>query len=398
MFFKNKNWQEKWMLRFRIRMFLKVIVSAFFICSFSYFILETLDDDTQSQQETHGSYFSKIEDIQTSFYSENNQTPLALPEQSVSILPNEFDADLAAQKMLGEAADVATINDIELDKIEETYEEELPEDIFEDVLEKTDEEIIKEQGEDYHIYHNHKKAKNVMPSRRPYYFGERPVIAIVIDDMGVSPKRTKDIISLPAPISASFLTYVNHLDSQVKAAQEAGHEIMIHVPMQAKTNKDAAPDVLKIDMPKDEVQKRLEIMIQKFPNVKGINNHMGSLFTENSKSLGAVMEVLRKHNLFFLDSKTSPKSVGRKQAEEYGVVYTHRHVFLDNKNDVSYILNQLKQAEKIAERNGYAVAIGHPKSGTYQALKQWIPEVKSRGIELIPMSKVAAVLGVPQQN
>lgn len=85
-----------------------------------------------------------------------------------------------------------------------------------------------------------------------------------------------------------------------------------------------------------------------------------------------VMDILREKGLFFLDSKTSAKSVGKTVAEKYKVPYAHRHVFLDNENDFDYIMRQLEASERLARRNGYAVAIGHPKSQTYKALKKWL--------------------------
>lgn len=133
-------------------------------------------------------------------------------------------------------------------------------------------------------------------------------------------------------------------------------------------------------------------MLQKFKNVRGINNHMGSQFTEDKRRMNYVMDVLRDNNLFFLDSKTSAQSVGRSVAREKRVAYAHRHVFLDNENRIDYVNKQLRLAENIARRNGYAVAIGHPKSATYQALKEWLPRLPERKIKLVHMSEIVKVL------
>lgn len=421
MFFKKKDWKERSVFRNRIRMLLKSILWIFLAFSFTYFFLETiqnvrpqsplpesvssivsLDNVAVAGEPAAGVVKTDpklLQDITSVIYSDDTNVSVIRPEYlNVPLAEKAMNYQSPAEIPVENAP--ATINDMEMDKIEDTYEEELPEDIFEeelDDLSSDDEQILKENGKGYHIYHGHRSIREmgVIPPHKPWFFDNKPVIAIVIDDMGVSPRRSKDIISLNAPVTTAFLTYAGHLPQQVEAARKAGHEIMIHVPMQAKTNKDAAPDVLTVAMSPDEVKSRLEEMLAKFKDIKGINNHMGSLFTENSQSLGAVMEVLHRRNLFFLDSKTSAQSVGRQEARKFNVVYVHRHVFLDNENNVEYITKQLGLAEGIARRNGYAVAIGHPKSGTYEALKAWIPTLEEKGIKLVPMSKIAKVVGVP---
>jgi len=270
------------------------------------------------------------------------------------------------------------------------YEEELPTDVIDD-----DEPLSPEQLADgYHVFTEHKDVKslNIIPAYKPAYFGEMPVIAVVIDDMGISRKRTADIISLQAPLTASFLTYGQGLDEQVKNAKEAGLEIMVHTPMEPHSKADLAPDTLTTQMNLEEIKNGLNIMLDKFHDVKGINNHMGSKLTEDFERMNAVMEVLNERDLFFLDSKTTAFSAAKKAARQNHVSYATRHVFLDNENKVDYILKQLSVAERIARRNGYAVAIGHPKTGTYQALKQWIETLPDKKLKLVHLSNIVKEL------
>lgn len=284
-------------------------------------------------------------------------------------------------------------SDLPQEELDKLYEEKLPDNVIVEDWEEP--ELTPEQiAEGYHVYQRHTDVKklNIIPKYKPAYFGEEPVIAVVIDDMGIAKKRTADIISLQAPLTASFLTYGADLDNQVKAAKKAGMEIMLHAPMEPYSKADVAPDVLTTKMNKKDVRLGLEKMLSKFSDIKGINNHMGSKFTEDKERMQVVMEVLKEKDLFFLDSKTTSHSVGKELAQKNGVSYATRHVFIDNKNQVDYILNQLKIAEKIAKRNGYAVAIGHPKSGTYEALKQWLPSLKEKKIKILHMSDIVKVL------
>ena len=267
---------------------------------------------------------------------------------------------------------IAKIPLLESDLIENLYEEELPDDV---------------------LISTHKSFhKTFIPSKKPPYFGEMPVIAIVIDDMGISQQRTADIAKIHAPITASFLTYARNLEQQISNSKNAGHEIIMHSPMEAKANEDVAPDVLTTKMNKAEIQSALRQMLTKFKDIKGGNNHMGSKLTEDKNKMLAIMEVLKENKMFFLDSKTSAKSRAEEAAEETGIAYAHRHVFIDNNNDKQYILNQLAKAENVANKNGYAIAIGHPKTQTYAALLEWIPALEKKKIKIVPLSQIVATL------
>ena len=225
-----------------------------------------------------------------------------------------------------------------------------------------------------------------------------PLVAVVIDDMGINQSRTKDIISLQAPLTSSFLTYGKNLAQLAADAKKAGHEIMIHVPMEPKVKANLAPDTLLTEMNTQTVEDIFENMLIKFNeiSVRGINNHMGSKFTEDKEKLGIVMNILKQRKMFFLDSKTTASSKGRELAMEDGVDYAARDVFLDNENDYNYIMKQLALTENIARKKGFAVAICHPKSQTYLALKDWLKTLGSKNIRLVHVSEIVQAVNVEQ--
>ncbi len=261
--------------------------------------------------------------------------------------------------------------------------------------EKT-EENIKSASKELTVSKNTLK-KN---SNGPSISGGPVMVAVVIDDMGVSVPHTRDILSLERPITASFLTYGAANRKQVLEAKDKGFEVMLHVPMMPHVKADLAPITLSPDMSESEIRNDLAQMLDRYKGLgmKGINNHMGSLFTEDAKSLGYVMQELKARNLFFLDSKTTAKSVGEKMAIEYGVPYIARDVFLDNENDYNYIMKQLRQTEKIAHMRGYAVAIGHPRTQTYLALRDWMKELPERKIRLVRLGDLVREVNKKAEN
>lgn len=215
-------------------------------------------------------------------------------------------------------------------------------------------------------------------------------IAIVVDDMGISPKRTEEILSIHAPLTSSFLTYGKNLNEFLSEALTSGHEIIVHTPMEPKVKADLAPDTLKISMTDEEIEKVFSDMLSRFDGIeiKGVNNHMGSLFTESAPKLDAIMKILKEKNMFFLDSKTSKYTQGTNVAKMENVPYVVRDVFLDNENDYQKINTQLSKLEKKANENGFAIGICHPKSQTFAALKDWLQTLSDKNIKLVHLSDI----------
>jgi polysaccharide deacetylase 2 family uncharacterized protein YibQ len=229
--------------------------------------------------------------------------------------------------------------------------------------------------------------KNAMASVDP---GTHPMIAIVLDDVGAAPGDAAGAVALPAPITLSIMTYAPNAAHLAEAARKAGHEIMVHVPMEA-INRDADPgkNALLVDLSPAEIQQRLDWDLSQFEGYVGINNHMGSRFTQDAAGMQVVLATLKARGLLFLDSRTIASSVGDTLAGQTGVTHLKRDVFLDNVIDEADIRKELARAETIAKRQGFAIAIGHPHPDTVAALRQWIPEARARGFVLVPITTIA---------
>lgn len=218
-----------------------------------------------------------------------------------------------------------------------------------------------------------------------------PQIAIVIDDAGLDRRRTSQVIELPGPLTISFLTYAGALERQSAAARKAGHEIMLHMPMQPMSNDvDPGPNVLAPGVDPEETLKRITWGLGRLSGYVGVNNHMGSKFTEDAAGMEILLRQLKARGLLFLDSRTSTKTVGPGIALALGLPYAERNVFLDNVPEIDAVNKQLKLLENVAQRQGYAVAIGHPKDATIFALSQWLAVIAERGFVQVPISTIVA--------
>ncbi|QEX17188.1 hypothetical protein FRZ44_24840 [Hypericibacter terrae] len=217
----------------------------------------------------------------------------------------------------------------------------------------------------------------------------RPMIAIVIDDVGLDRANSARAIALPGPLTISFMTYAEHLDQQSALAREHGHELMLHVPMEPMDpSLDAGPDALRTDLAPGELKRRLDWDLTRLSGIVGINNHMGSKFSRSTEGMNLVMQALRERGLLFLDSRTIADSVGSKEAAAYGVPHADRDVFLDDDQSPAKIDQMLAELERIARKRGYAVGIGHPHPATIAALQRWLPTAAQRGFVLVPISAI----------
>lgn len=211
----------------------------------------------------------------------------------------------------------------------------------------------------------------------------QPMIAIVIDDMGSDPVRARRAMALPQEIALSFLPYAMATPGLAREASRAGHDVMAHVPMQAEADADPGPMALMVDQSGEENVRRLDWALSRVPGFVGINNHMGSRFTETRESMVPVMQALEDRHIFFFDSVTSPRTLAARVARSFGVASAGRDIFLDDVQTPEEVTRELAQLEKIARSQGIALAIGHPHDVTLAILERWCATLPAKGIRLV---------------
>jgi polysaccharide deacetylase 2 family uncharacterized protein YibQ len=208
--------------------------------------------------------------------------------------------------------------------------------------------------------------------------------------MGIDQKRSKLAIELPAPLTLSFIPYGYHLKELVAAARAAGHEVMLHLPMEPMDPEaDPGPHALRTTVSLEENRRRLEWALSRFDGFVGLNNHMGSKFTSWKAGMELVMQEVQAKGLLFVDSFTSNESVGYALARQHKLPCASRDVFIDHDISRPAIEHSLKELERIARKRGYAVGIAHPHDLSREILKTWIKEAKSRGVDFVPISYIA---------
>ncbi len=220
---------------------------------------------------------------------------------------------------------------------------------------------------------------------------QQPVMAIVIDDIGDNYEKGVAAINLPGAITYAFLPHTPYAFELSNTAHLLGKEVILHAPMENKAGLRLGPGALTRQHSSAELQHILRDDLDAIPHAVGMNNHMGSVLTENRARMEVIMHVAKQRNIFFIDSVTTPRTVAWKVAEEYGIPFLVRDVFLDNRQEWDYIHNQFKQALSLAVAQGYVVVIGHPYPETTRYLSKALPILKQLGVQLVTASELLAI-------
>ncbi|RME62177.1 MAG: divergent polysaccharide deacetylase family protein [Alphaproteobacteria bacterium] len=223
-----------------------------------------------------------------------------------------------------------------------------------------------------------------------------PKVAIVIDDLGLNHAKTLRAIALKGPLTLAFLPYGHGLGGLAARARAAGHELFVHLPMEPKqSDRDPGPHALRVGMAPAALAHDIAWNLGRFDGFVGVNNHMGSRFTEDSAAMAQLFDALRARGLAFLDSRTTAQSAGPWLAVRRGLAYGERDVFLDNERAAPALDAQLAELERRARAQGTAIAIGHPHAVTLAALESWIAALPEKRIALVPVSAIIHARGSP---
>ncbi|NJD90920.1 MAG: divergent polysaccharide deacetylase family protein [Geobacter sp.] len=206
-------------------------------------------------------------------------------------------------------------------------------------------------------------------------------LAIVVDDMGSSMKEVQELAAINLPLTFAIIPGLPKVRGVAEYAHAQGRDVIIHIPMepQGYPAQRVEANALLMSSSASEIESRIKGFIKEIPFVIGANNHMGSRFTESEAQMKPVIAALKENGLFFLDSRTSPKSVGQKLAVAMEVRTASRNVFLDNEQSVEAIKRELVSAARMAGKKGGAIAICHPHPATIKALRETMPKLAAEG-------------------
>ncbi|WP_420916853.1 divergent polysaccharide deacetylase family protein [Paenibacillus thiaminolyticus] len=224
--------------------------------------------------------------------------------------------------------------------------------------------------------------------------GPEKTAVIVIDDFGNNSRGTQEVMDLPFKVTAAVMPFLKHTKSDAERAHAAGHEVIVHMPMEALGGKKAwlGPGAITTDLSEDEIRKRVHAAIDNVPHAVGMNNHMGSKVTVEPRVMRVILEVCKERGLYFLDSHTNFRSIVSKVAKEVNIPSLENHIFLDDIHKSSAIKKQFMLMRQHLKNHNVCIAIGHVGSAGHITAAIVKEQMLQMSQEQITFKKVSEVL------
>lgn len=220
-------------------------------------------------------------------------------------------------------------------------------------------------------------------------------LAIIIDDFGQARDGVDILMSIDRKMTCAVMPMLEHSEKDMKDAIAAGHEVIIHIPIQYSKNdnvKWVGANAIRTTHDDKHIVDQISKFMDNLPLAAGANIHMGSLGSADMRIMTTIMKTLNERGLYFIDSKTNNKSVCKLVAKDVGISFNENDVFLENKGkDKESIKKQLIHAAKISKKTGRAFAIGHVGAEsklTAQVIKDSVEEIESMGVQFVHVSEI----------
>ena len=233
-------------------------------------------------------------------------------------------------------------------------------------------------------------ARGRLPEPFPPGSKNKPKIAIVIDDLGIENHLSSELLQFDFPLTFSILPFTTYSRPLATEAPRRGKEVILHLPMEPHGYPKVNPGegALLEEMSKKRLLRQLSKDIESVPNIRGVSNHMGSRLMEDPEKLKIILSELKRRGLFFLDSRTTPQTLGLQTARLIGLKATEKTLFIDHSLEEEEIKERLDRLTEVSLSTGIAIGIGHPHPATIASLREMIPKIRKKGIEIVSLSSV----------
>lgn len=247
-----------------------------------------------------------------------------------------------------------------------------------------------------------KNLKNISKNENIDTKSQTYKMAIVIDDFGsFDQSGVKTLLDCGVPLTCAVIPNVDNTNSNISEITKKGHELILHMPMQAHVNLPESwygPIYIKTYDTPETVYEKLNRCLKNFPEIKGFNIHIGSGVSKNKELMKVIYTYAKEHNLYFLDSRTIITNATEEACKETNSIYLGRDVFLEADKNKSYagVCYRLTEGANIAKQKGYSIVIGHVGAeggeNTAKAICDSLDKIKNMGVEIVPLSEIYQML------
>lgn len=249
---------------------------------------------------------------------------------------------------------------------------------------------VPSEVQDYRLQSGEEASVSRTRPVEPAVIGAVGRIAIVIDDAGNRPADVDGFAELGLPLTIAVLPQLPGTADAARRALDAGMEVILHLPLEAASGQWPGPGTIFTSYSDTEIQSLVRANLESVPGAVGVNSHMGSLATADSRVMAAVSAEIARHGLYFLDSRTTAETVAAMEARRTGIPTLERSAFLDNSPDPGLIRDALLQAVS-ASPGRDLILIGHAGTHTLpDVLARELPDLQARGWEIVPLSALVS--------
>ena len=220
----------------------------------------------------------------------------------------------------------------------------------------------------------------------------RPRVAILITGLGLSSAPTEAAIDrLPPDVTLAFSPYADGLGAWLQKARDAGHEVLIDLPLEPANypQHDPGPYTLLTSLSPIENVARLDWVLSRGVGYVGVVGEYGSRFATASKYVLPMFEELKKRGLMYVDAKASDDSVAARVARDMGVPRALEDRTIDADGGRANIDAKLAEIERLARGSGQVLAFASAYPTTVDRLLAWLPTAQQKGIAIAPVSAIA---------
>jgi uncharacterized protein len=217
-----------------------------------------------------------------------------------------------------------------------------------------------------------------------------PRVAIVFEHAGASLAEVQPIYAMRRPFALGIFPHMRYSAQIARDAASRGLVPMLHLPMESNNPADLGPvgGIVWVRMNDAQIARVVEGDLDSVPGVVGVDNHGGSRATQDPRVVHAALAVVKARGLWFEENRNSPRSVAMEVAHELGLRALRVDSYLDQPPDG--IARKLRGLIVTAQRQGWAVGVGHIATGTPQVVRRFLPEFDAAGVEIVPLTQLAA--------
>lgn len=218
----------------------------------------------------------------------------------------------------------------------------------------------------------------------------RPRIAVVVTNLGLSERSTEAAIALPGAVTLAFSPYAPRIEEWITRAREAGHEVMIGLPMEPRDFPRSDAGLLSLMTSVDEEQNlmNLQRVLSVGSGYIGVVNYQGSGFTASRAAMQPILTALTERGLVYLDTLENATSVAPELSEKLDTPFATADLVLDQSLSRPMVTARLSQLELVAKNQKTAIVAVQAFPMLMERVGSWTRDLAGKSMVLSPLSGI----------